>query len=412
MKDHFIKNVGILLSGNLLAQLIPIITSVILTRLYSQNDFAVMAYFFSISGIISVIISGRYEVAIVLPESKREAKALLALSLIINLIFSSILFLLFFTFSSFVNEVFSSYNLGWFLYLIPISTLLVGIYQSANYYNTRLSNYKKMSIVSTSRSVFTSTGNISLGYAGFKPGGLILGSLIGQLVGAVMLSKNALRDLKAEFPSKDEIRLVFHKYRDFPLKNGLSILLFLLGNQLPILIIGYLFIENPDIGCYALMLRAFQLPMLTLGKSLSQVYYQESNQNQNLSRRTLFLKTTKYLFLLGIVPSLVVLFFGDSLFKLIFGSEWEYAGILAQFFICYYFIRLIFASQNTILITENKLSTEMIFNLIFFITQVAAVYIGNFIGDLETIFILMAIAGTIQFGILGIILNKHSQALE
>ncbi len=412
MKNQFVKNVGVLLSGNLLAQLIPIVTGIILTRIYSPDDFAVLAYFFSISGIISVIIGGRYEVAIVLPQSKKEAKSLLALSLLINLVLSSILIIIITFFFRFFNDFFNSYRLGWYLYLIPLSTLLVGIYQSANYYNIRLANFSKMSKVSITRSLYTSVGNISLGYGGLKPGGLILGSLLGQLVGAVMLSKNAFRDLREELPLKTEILHVLHKYKNFPLKNSLSIFFFLLGNQLPILLIGYLFMEDIIIGCYALMLRAFQLPMLTLGKSLSQVYYQETNQNQEIPIRKLFLKTSKYLLLLGIIPSLIVLFFGGYLFKVVFGLEWEYAGVLAQIFIVYYLIRLIFASQNTILISANKLTTEMLFNFIFFITQISSVYIGYKYYSLETVFILMAISGAIQFGVLGLLLNHYSLKKE
>ena len=56
--SQFVKNVALLLSGNVIGQLIPILASVLLTRLYSPNDFAVLAYFLTITGIVSVIASG------------------------------------------------------------------------------------------------------------------------------------------------------------------------------------------------------------------------------------------------------------------------------------------------------------------------------------------------------------------
>ena len=97
--SQFVKNVALLLSGNvLLDQLIPILASVLLTRLYSPNDFAVLAYFLTITGIISVIAGGRYEVAIMLPKENVKANALYVISIIFTSIFTLLITLFCFLF--------------------------------------------------------------------------------------------------------------------------------------------------------------------------------------------------------------------------------------------------------------------------------------------------------------------------
>ena len=100
------------------------------------------------------------------------------------------------------------------------------------------------------------------------------------------------------------------EYKDFPLKNGVSIFFNLLANQVPILLIGYLFQNNEIVGWYALVLRVLNLPLMTIGKSVSQVFYQQTNQIERSSHKVLFVKTSKALFAMILAPALVLLFAG------------------------------------------------------------------------------------------------------
>lgn len=397
---------AILLSGNILGQLVPILTSIILTRIYHREDFAVMAYFFTIAGTISAIAGGRYEVASMLPKNLREAKTLYALSILFTLGTALITTGVFIIWGDALAAKFNALDLSDYLLLIPLSILLVGLYQASNYYNNRLQNYTLMSKTTITRSLGTSASNISLGLAGFKPSGLIIGSLIGQFIGTVMLSLKPIRELIKELPTAAELKAAAIKYKNFPIQNASSMLLFILGNQLPILLIGLWFKNNAIVGSYALVLRVMNLPLVTLGKSLSQVYFQESTQSSAVNLQKLFVQTSKYLFLLILVPAILVIAFGPWLFSFIFGNEWHEAGVLAQVFMLFFMVRFIFASQNSLLISKEKLKTDFMFNLIFCISQVGAVIIGYYYKDVMLAFYLMAIAGFIQFGLLGLILRS------
>ena len=92
--SQFVKNIALLLSGNIIGQLISILASILLTRLYSPNDFAVLAYFLTITGIISVIAGGRYELAIMLPKENVKANALYLISIIFTVTFTFLVTLL------------------------------------------------------------------------------------------------------------------------------------------------------------------------------------------------------------------------------------------------------------------------------------------------------------------------------
>ena len=410
--SQFVKNVALLLSGNVVGQLIPILASILLTRLYSPNDFAVLAYFLTITGIVSVIAGGRYEVAIMLPKENIKANALYLISIIFTLFFTILITFLCFLFGKDFALLFNAKELIQFIYLIPLSILLIGLYQAANFYANRLSKYKLMSGTVITRSVFTSSTNLILGWFKIIPGGLIVGTLIGQLVAAILLSLSCFKALFKEFPSKSEVISTMKEYKDFPLKNGTSIFFNLLGNQVPILLIGYLFQNNDIVGWYALVLRVLNLPLMTIGKSVSQVFYQQTNQSNQLSYKNLFVKTSKALFLLILLPAFMLLFAGPFLFGFVFGDVWENAGYYAQIFILFYVVRFIFSPQSTLLISSGRLKTELLFNCSFFFFQILSVLIGYKIGNYEYSFIFMSSTGFIHFLVLGRILLKSSIQMD
>ena len=90
-KSEFSKNVLTLMTGTTIAQAIPIAISPILTRIYTPEDFGVLALFVAITSIFGSIANGRYELAIMLPKKDENAINIFALGLIITFSMSFIL---------------------------------------------------------------------------------------------------------------------------------------------------------------------------------------------------------------------------------------------------------------------------------------------------------------------------------
>lgn len=62
--NKIFKNISILMTGTIIAQVIPILLSPILTRLYSPSEFGMLAVFLSITSILAVFANLRLDVAI------------------------------------------------------------------------------------------------------------------------------------------------------------------------------------------------------------------------------------------------------------------------------------------------------------------------------------------------------------
>ena len=77
----------------------------LLTRVYSPDDYGLFIFFLSLLSITSMISSGRYYLAIILPENEDDADILKNISLFLNILFSffSLMILLLFYYFSILS---------------------------------------------------------------------------------------------------------------------------------------------------------------------------------------------------------------------------------------------------------------------------------------------------------------------
>src|SRR5437870_13511608 len=91
LKSKFIKNSFTLISGSIVAQLLPMALRPVITRLYSPENIAVWGLYISLVNILVSVASGSFEMSIILPKQKEDAINLCSLTLIIPSIFCLIL---------------------------------------------------------------------------------------------------------------------------------------------------------------------------------------------------------------------------------------------------------------------------------------------------------------------------------
>lgn len=174
------------MTGTTIAQAIPIAISPILTRIYTPEDFAL---YMAIASILSVVATGRYEMAIMLPKKDEDAINIVALSIAISFFVSFIPFLIVFIFNTQITELLGNPEISNWLYFIPVTVLLTGIYQSFNYWSNRKKQYKRLATSRVIQSSAASATNLGMGFGGFGTSGLILGQILGQSVAATILGR-------------------------------------------------------------------------------------------------------------------------------------------------------------------------------------------------------------------------------
>jgi len=218
-KSDFVKNVITLVTGTAIAQAIPIAISPILTRIYSPDDFGILALFLSIVAVLSVVATGRYEFAITLPAKDEDARQILWLSCLFSILFSCVILIFVILFNSTITDILGNDKISEWLYFIPFVVLISGIYQSFNYWFNRKKKYANLSKSKITQTLTSSIVNLSVGFAR-KGGafGLIFGQILGQLLSSMYLVFYFFKNtsIKKIDIKKNKVFALAKRYKDFP----------------------------------------------------------------------------------------------------------------------------------------------------------------------------------------------------
>ena len=331
-KSEFSRNVLTLMTGTTIAQAIPIAISPILTRLYTPEDFGVFALFLAITGVFSVVASGRYELALMLPREEEDAINVFALGMAIILLFTGVLFLFVLLFHSSLVNLLNNEEIGYWLYFVPIAFFFIGLFNLLSYYNNRQKNYKDIANATIVKSIVLAMIQLSVGF--FKAGasGLISGQIISTLFANLKLFKNIVKD-KELLSKVTKVKMIAWAkyYKDFPTYQAPHAMLNTFSSYLPVYMFTPFF-GLGVVGLYALSTRIVLAPMMILAGASAKVYNQKVTQlyNEKGDAYGFTVRLLKSLFKKVIIPFLFIIVFAPDIFAFVFGSEWREAGVYTQ----------------------------------------------------------------------------------
>jgi O-antigen/teichoic acid export membrane protein len=325
-KGSFGRNVTLLVGGTALGQIIRVVATPVLTRLYTPEEFGILASFIALLGILSGAAGLRYELAIPLPEKERDAIALVLLALAISMVLSiAASIFTWFAGSRFLEWAGLS-SLVPYMWLLPIGMVLTTSYQIFNFWAIRHRTYGAIARTKMSQAI----GNVvTQGVAGslsLGPIGLIVGNLVGRGLGTVTLARGFMKSLN----QAKAINLfeAARRFIRFPKYSSVATTINIAGVQAPVLLITAYF--GPEAaGWFLLSQRIMGLPMSLIGQSAGQVFTGEAATLARVDPARfyqMFLRVSSHLFIIGCPVLLLVGLIAPLFFGKIFGSGWEMSG--------------------------------------------------------------------------------------
>lgn len=406
-EGNFIKNVSILLSGTVLAQLLTIAMAPLLSRLYTPSEFGYFAIYTSIIAALATIVTFRYELAIVIPKRDVDAVNLVILCLVLTTVVSLITFVLIVLFGEFFSEILKiSQKLMWW---IPPSLLMVGYYTSFRYWSIRNKEFKRLSYSSVYRSLGVNGVQLPAGIAKFGAQGLIGGQFIGFTIVSLILGVQIWKDDKKRFmehKSIKKMRSLVSEYNNFPKYSAPQGFINSFSQSMPTFFLAFYF--GPQVaGLYAISLKFIQIPINLIGESFRQVFFQKASEMEQKGValfNTLF-KYTALLIVISVIPVLVVIFWGPSLYSFALGSSWYKAGEYAQWLIITIFFSLVTSPSVVIINILHLQRFYLVFEIIVMICRVVGIILGGmFLSALQTIAIYSLISTVLNIILLLLIL--------
>lgn len=395
------------MTGTAIAQAIPIAISPILTRIYTPEDFGVFALYMAVASILSVVATGRYEMAIMLPKKDEDALNIAALSIVISFLVSFISFLIVFVFNTQITNLLGNPEISNWLYFIPITVLLTGIYQSFNYWLNRKKQYKRLATSRVVQSSAAATANLGMGFGGFGSSGLIMGQVLGQGVAATVLGRMIYKEDKNKFVHVKKLKVfaLLKKYIDFPKHSLPTAFLDVMSLNLPIYLINKFFTVQM-LGYYSFAYRMIQFPSALVSGAFSQVFYQQfsSLAPDPVEQKRLLVYMWFKLFLLGFLPFLSVFLYGSEIFAFIFGENWREAGKIASLLSIMLFFVFISSPTSSAFVVLRMQKIGLYFGIAVLIYRPLALYFGYLMNDFWFALKLLIIFESIQIVLYNIVI--------
>lgn len=326
----FGRAVGTLVGGTAFAQAVMVLALPVLTRLYTPEQFSVLAVYVSLLGMLSVIACLRFEIAIPLPEPDEDAASLLVLAVASGLILSLATGgLVFLHGGNLANQV-GIPELSPHLWMVPVGMWMASAYAATQYWATRKKNFTRIARTRMAQA----TGGVGVqtgaGFLGTGSIGLLAGHMVSSGAGFLSLGlqfwrqdRRLLRNVNLE-----SLRKVAIKYQRFPKYATFEAFANSAGSQLPVIVIAALAI-GPEAGFLLLATRVMAAPMALVGSSYGQAYLAHAPTHVREGRLGAFTENVlEGLLKIGVGPLLFMGIVATPVIAILFGEEWVRTGEL------------------------------------------------------------------------------------
>ncbi len=367
-----------LLTGNMLANALPLLLGPVLTRLYPPADFGQYALLWAVATNLGVIACARYEFALPLEKAPHGAALLMALCARLLLVATA---------TSTLVALALVWHQGMALaWLLPAGVLAMGAAQWLTLWATRA---QRFALLSTARLVQQGGGaalQVLLGLFKAGPLGLLLGPITACLCAAWLLARPAPRGgwrriWRQPLP---RLKAMAVRHRDFPLYNTPHAFIGALQDTLTLLLVAA-WAGDAAAGFWALALRYLKAPATLLGGALSQALYPQLLQARSAAEaRALVRRSMLALAALAVPLAAVLLLWGPALFTWFFGAGWDDAGGLARALAWYIGLHFVASPLSVVTLAWRAqpwaLRLSLVGQLVFFTGLCLGLYHGGLMG--------------------------------
>ncbi|WP_300351323.1 oligosaccharide flippase family protein [uncultured Alcanivorax sp.] len=376
VKNDGFKSLLLLSGGTALSQALSIAALPVLSRIYSPIEFEELAVFVSILSMISVAACLKYELAIPIAGTDKEARDLVhicaELALAVAVMSAAILYIASFWFKS-IESV-------WLW--VAAGVFLAGAYNALTYYFVKKQNFGLISKNRVSQSLLGNLVQVS-GAVVAGSGSLIAGQILKGGGGAIGLSyfyfSSRKREKKTSW-SRKRRRILRRRNSAFPKYSILESLANSAGLQFPILVIAILAGEGES-GFLLMAMQILAAPVTLIGGAVSQVYLSTAAQKKgSLELADYTKKVAGYLLLFGFGPIVLIGLLSPLVMPYVLGGDWARTGDIALWICPWMAMRFVSSPISMVMHICNKQKQLMAITFVGFFLRVGSVFLVWLLG--------------------------------
>lgn len=353
LRSEFLKYVVVLTSGTVLSQLISLFLSTRVTREFLPEETADLGLFMRIIGVGAALATLRYEMALPIPKNDSHSFRLYRLAFTVTLITTGASLLVLGVSSAFV----SSWEAVLFLLLIPLGIFFSSVQNIGTNWSIRMKRFSDISYTNVTNSAFSGGLKWLFGVMNSGSIGLIIATIIGFFVSSFWYFREFFKSRKLFNISMRSKRnyVMAKQFSEYPKINLPHVLMDLGRDLLVAAVILHLFSKS-DFGSFDHSYRMLRLPLILIGMSIGQVFFQRAAERVNKGLVVLpdIRKSMLVLALLSIIPFGIIFFFGEELFAYVFSEDWRESGHYAEILTPWFMVNFVISPLTSLPLVLGK----------------------------------------------------------
>jgi O-antigen/teichoic acid export membrane protein len=399
MSSRFVKNAGTLLSGSVIAQGIAFVAYLLLSRLYTSEDFGLYNVFYSYIEVLIILSTCKYEMAIVKASTDTDAYLLTRFTLRLNAVVSALLLVAAGLLTCLRVDAIPLPPL--LLLLIPPMVFFCG---TTRVYTFVFNRYRHFQQIASSEVVTSLSGVVAkilfglLAAAGqlFHLIGLPVGTILGKVAGNVYYRIAGAKLLRSQPDASSRLLPLLKKHKAFPLYSMPRELVSSFSANLPFMWLSLHF-DIALLGLFSLAVTFTMRPVNLLANVFEKVFYPTANQKIEQGQ-PIGSDIRKFLLTLAalVLPVLLVaFFFAEPLFTFLFGSKWVGTGFFVRCIIPWLALLLF---TNSLAFIPNVFTTQrgdFVFQVVQLGLRIVALSVGILRADFRLAILLFCAVSTL-----------------
>jgi len=377
VSTSFYKNVVVLVTGTAFSQLLTFMFTPFITRLFGPEEFGIAGLFIAIANIIISFSALCLPMAIILPKSPKEATSVARLSVGICYLVSFALFVFILFFHDLIGSEFNLAFDSTFLFLLPIICVCAGFQQVSEKWLQRKNMFHLIAKILVLQTIIAIIIKLTGGFYLSEHPVLIIAFTLALILNSILSTKfsglklSEIATLKSNFIDTQLLK----KYHDFPLFRCPQVVSFGLTQGVPIIVFSTYY-GAQSAGYFALSIAMLAAPANLISKAVGDVIYPKFAElfNNGVNIQSHIGKVTLCLVAIGLIPLVIFMLFAPQLFEIVFGNEWEMAGVYASWLSLSYFAGFINAPVVQAIPILKLQKKFFIYSMVVTVLRVALLY--------------------------------------
>lgn len=390
------KNVIRISAGTMLGQVIMFVSLPILTRIYGASTIGVSSFLLALASLVNAVSDGGFTNVLMIEEDENKSRTTYQTITTISILISGV-----------AAIGVTVYDILFFLHIYQSSGFIL-LYTFVLFFTSKqimicytwlnkkglyevlmlnpIINYGSYSIVA-----------FLLGVLGYKQYGYYIGYMIGQMI-TVIHMKRYLPKTTYRL-SLDSIESLYKEHKLFFCFELPTNFLSQIKNQMPTLLIKGFF-GNEILGYYSIANKLINIPITLLANAMGRVFFQVGARFRNDMKKIgqFTYRNMNKAMNLAVIPTILLLTFGDVAIHLMYGDGYEKAGVILRIVAVQGFITFLSLTVQGITTLINKQKYTMIWLILQTLFSMVLFVIGaGIFRSIDTALALMTIVTCISY---------------